>query len=664
MCADPLLERGRVQAMTLKELVFGARKSPLDPKVFEHLALAAFLAWVGLGADGLSSSCYGPEEIFKSLGEHRALAPILLLALGLTVAILSAGYANTIEAFPGGGGGYIVASRELGRYPGLLCGCALIVDYVLTIAISMSAGIEAIFSFLPQSWQPLKPWASAAATLLLMLLNLRGVKESIKFLLPVFLGFLATHAVAIVWALISHGSGVGTAVSDSVSHAKSLPGSLLALVLLKAYTVGAGTYTGIEAISNTVPLLKEPRVATAKRAMLYMAISLALTSGGLLLGYLLYAVERRPGMTLNASFLMELTKDSPVQGWFVPLTLLTEGLLLFVAAQAGFVDGPRVMASMAIDSWVPRWFRHLSDRLVISGGILFIGIGGVLAVAATRASVHTLAVIYSFSVFITFVLSQLGMCVHHLRTRAEGWRFRFAVNGTAFALSTLVAIALVYFRFREGVVVGAGVIAVLMIAFVLIHKYYDRVGRLLKRLDPLRVQVEAEPPREGPPAEKDIRLPTAIVLVRSYGGAGIHTIMAILRTFPNYFRNFVFVSVGDIDFDRFKGAEEVEKLKSSVQNDLEKYVALVKKWGFWGEHRSAFGVDVVDEAVALSRAIAQEFPRAAFFAGQLVFEQPGMITRLLHEQTAPEIQRRLQFEGLTLVMLPIRVLRGAAPADK
>ncbi|HEX7901617.1 MAG TPA: APC family permease [Planctomycetota bacterium] len=650
--------------MKLKELVFGARKSPLDPKVFEHLALAAFLAWVGLGADGLSSSCYGPEEIFKSLGEHRALAPILILALGLTVGILATGYSNTIEAFPGGGGGYIVATRELGRYPGLLCGVALIVDYILTIAISMSAGVEAIFSFLPISFQPYKLVASSAATLFLMLLNLRGVKESIKFLLPVFMGFLVTHAIAVVWALISHGSGVGTAVSASVSHARSLPFGLLALVLLKAYTVGAGTYTGIEAISNTVPLLKEPRVATAKRAMLYMAISLALTSGGLLLGYLLYGVERQPGMTLNASFLMALTANSPVQGWFVPLTLLTEGLLLFVAAQAGFVDGPRVMASMAVDSWVPRWFRHLSDRLVISGGILFIGIGGVLAVIFTGASVHTLAVIYAFSVFITFVLSQLGMCVHHLRLRGEGWRFRFAVNGTAFLLSTLVAIALVAFRFREGVLVGAVVITAVMGACVLVRVYYDRVGRWLKRLDRLRDQIEAEPPRGEAPSERNAGQPTAVVLVRSYGGPGIHTLMAILRTFPNYFRNFVFISVGDIDFDRFKSTEDVEKLKESVRSELEKYVALVKKWGYWAESRSAFGVDVVDEALAVCRAVSKEFSRSAFFAGQLVFEQPGMVTRLLHEQTAPEIQRRLQFEGLTLIILPIRVLGSNGAADK
>src|SRR5262245_59530503 len=189
--------------MKIRELVLGAPKSPLDPRVFERLALAAFLAWVGLGADGLSSSCYGPEEIFVELGEHRALAPFLIVAIALTVATLSAGYANTIEAFPGGGGGSIVATKSLGKYPGLLCGCALVVDYALTIAISMASGIDALFSTVPE-WGRFKPLVTVAATIGLMVLNLRGVKESILILMPIFLGFLATHTIAILMALATH----------------------------------------------------------------------------------------------------------------------------------------------------------------------------------------------------------------------------------------------------------------------------------------------------------------------------------------------------------------------------------------------------------------------------------------------------------------------------
>ena len=665
MNAKPSLRYHIRPPMKLKEWVLGAPKSPLDPHVFEKLALAAFLAWVGLGADGLSSSCYGPEEIFKALGEHRALAPFLILAIAVTVSVLSAGYANTIEAFPGGGGGYIVATKTLGRYSGLLCGCALLVDYVLTIAISIAAGMEALFSAFPRLHACRLP-ATLLATFALMVLNLRGVKESIKLLLPIFFGFLITHTIAIVAALLAHPAGIGQVLkesTDAAARATSTAGlGALVLVLLKAYTVGAGTYTGIEAISNTVPILREPRVATAKRAMLYMAVSLAFTSGGLLLGYLLLDVHPRPGQTLNAVFLSSLAEGTILAGWFVPLTLFTETALLFVAAQAGYVSGPRAMASMAVDSWIPRWFRHLSNRLVISNGVLLVGLGSVVTILLTRGSVHLLVVIYAFSVFVTFVLSQLGMCLHHARMREPGWRFRFAVNGLAFLLSTLVVTAMLVQRFHEGVLWSGVVILGLMGICILVRYYYDRVGILLRRLESVRVQVEAEPPRADPPAAADPRSPTAVVLVQRYGGAGIHTLMAVLRNFPNFFRNFVFLSVGDIDFDRFKGASEVERLRESVRADLEKYVALVRKWGYWAEYRVGMGVDVVDEATEMCAVIAREHPRSMFFASQLVFEQPSILTRLLHEQTGAEIQRRLQFEGLTLILLPIRVLLPLRPA--
>jgi hypothetical protein len=506
-----------------------------------------------------------------------------------------------------------------------------------------------------------------AVTLALMILNLRGVKESIVVLLPIFIGFLVTHTLAIVAALVSHGSGVGAAISGSVDEARkiaadpALGGMALLAILLKAYTVGSGTYTGIEAISNTVPILREPRVATAKRAMLYMGISLAFTSGGLLLGYLLYGVAPVPGKTHNAVFLENLTAGTIFAGWFAPLALITEFALLFVAAQAGYVSGPRAMASMAVDSWVPRWFRRLSDRLVLGYGVLLIGGGAILSLFLTWGSVKLLMLIYAFSVFVTFVLSQVGMTVYQLRRREPGWPFRVAVNGGAALLSALVVVALSILRFREGIWAAALVILVLMTACALIRFYYDRLTKLLGRLDSLRAQVESEPPRAEAPTAKNADSPTAVVLVRSYGGAGIHTVMAVLRNFPGYFKNFVFVSIGDIDFDRFKGAEEVERLRQSVQADLEKYVGLARKWGFYAEARVALGVDVVDEAAGLCSAIAREFPRAMFFAGQLVFEQPGVLTRLLHEQTGMEIQRRLQFEGLTLILLPIRVLRPARP---
>ena len=171
----------------VRALLIGEAKDPLAPDVFHRVSLVAFLAWVGLGSDGLSSSCYGPEEAFLALGSHTFLALILALLMAVTVFAISASYSQIIELFPTGGGGYLVATKLLGRYPGLVCGCALLVDYVLTISISIASGADAIFSFLPLAYQPYKLWAAALAIGLLIVLNLRGVKESVVAMLPIFL---------------------------------------------------------------------------------------------------------------------------------------------------------------------------------------------------------------------------------------------------------------------------------------------------------------------------------------------------------------------------------------------------------------------------------------------------------------------------------------------
>src|SRR5688572_3854631 len=186
----------------LKRLLIGPPRDIGDRRVFTHLSLIAFLAWVGLGADGLSSSCYGPAEAFHSLGEHRYLAVALAAATLATVFIIAACYSHIIEEFPSGGGGYLVASKLLGKHTGLVSGCALLVDYVLTITVSIAAAGDALFGLLPPGWLGWKLPAEFAAIGLLSLLNLRGVKESVLFLLPIFLLFLVTHALLIVGVLV------------------------------------------------------------------------------------------------------------------------------------------------------------------------------------------------------------------------------------------------------------------------------------------------------------------------------------------------------------------------------------------------------------------------------------------------------------------------------
>src|SRR5215467_7473746 len=181
--------------MKISQTLLGKRLDPFSSQTRQHIALIAFLAWVGLGADGLSSSCYGPEEAFLALGSHTFLALILAALMAVTVFVISASYSEIIELFPGGGGGYLVASKLLGRYPGLVCGGALLVDYVLTIAISIASGADAIFNILPLQYHQFKLIVAALSICLLIVLNLRGVRESVVVLLPIFLVFLVTHTI-------------------------------------------------------------------------------------------------------------------------------------------------------------------------------------------------------------------------------------------------------------------------------------------------------------------------------------------------------------------------------------------------------------------------------------------------------------------------------------
>src|ERR1700730_13439991 len=352
--------RERSGKRTLSDVLIGPPRDVRDPEIFHSLSLVAFLAWVGLGSDGLSSSCYGPEEAFLALGHHQYLAVFLALLTALTVFIISASYTQTIDLFPTGGGGYLVATKLLGPYPGLISGAALVIDYVLTISISIASGADAIFSFLPTHWHWLRFWVCLLVVVVMVGMNLRGIKESVLSLLPIFLAFVVMHFWLVGYALLIRSPELPAITRDAIDQVHtgiSTIGALgLAIIFFRAYSMGAGTYTGIEAVSNGLPILREPRTVTGKRTMLYMAISLAGLAGGILVGYLLFNVAPKKGQTLNAVLFERVAGNwqmfgLPIGVPIVTFTLITEGALLFVAAQTGFIDGPRVLATMAGGRW-------------------------------------------------------------------------------------------------------------------------------------------------------------------------------------------------------------------------------------------------------------------------------------------------------------------------
>ena len=206
----------------LRDLVIGAPLDPLSQSTRQHIALAAFLAWVGLGADGLSSSAYGPEEAFKALGDHTQLGLYMAAVTAATVFVISLAYNQVIELFPTGGGGYRVATRLIGPRAGLVSGAALIVDYVLTIAISIASGVDALFSLLPTAAAPYKLGAELALVALLIVMNMRGMKESIRILLPIFIGFFVTHTFLIAYGILGHSQGLSLVVPSAMHETTEL----------------------------------------------------------------------------------------------------------------------------------------------------------------------------------------------------------------------------------------------------------------------------------------------------------------------------------------------------------------------------------------------------------------------------------------------------------
>lgn len=652
----------------LKKIFIGEARNPLDRSVFQHLSLIAFFAWVGLGADGISSSCYGPAEAFINLGQYHYLGLIVALATAVTIFIISESYSQIIELFPTGGGGYIVASKLLGPRVGMISGCALLIDYILTITISLASGADAVFSFLPSAWLAYKLWLALFAVLVMIVLNLRGVKESVTILMPVFMIFILSHAIILLYAILSQAFNLPMIISATAADIKNSTAELgflgMFLLMMRAFSLGAGTFTGIEAVSNGLPILREPKVKTARQTMKYMYMSLASIVLGLMFAYAFYRVEPQVGKTLNAVLFERVAGGWGIWGGpFVLMTLISEAAILFVAAQAGFLDGPRVLANMAADRWVPKRFALLSDRLVTMNGILIMGLGAILLMIGTNGSVGLLVVLYSINVFITFCLSQLGMVRHWLQVRKNEskWLGKFAINGIGLVLTTFILLSVSVMKFHEGGWITLLITGTLACLMVFIKKSYEATDRQIKQMEKLVEEVEAtQPVREIPlrgrkgepfnPLDK-----TAVVFVKDFTAVGLKTLFHIFPSFLDDFHNFVFVQVGLIDAGAFKGIEELDRGKKKVENELGRYVNLMRRHGYHAEGQALFGIDTSEEIEKLVPQLLARYPNATFFGGQIEFPRRSLLARLLHNYTLFAVQRQLYKMGVRLYVLPVEL---------
>ncbi len=644
---------------TLKRLVVGRPRNLFDRSIFHTLALVPVLAWVGLGSDGLSSCAYGPEEAFKAIGaEHTYLGVALAVAVAGTVWLLALAYSHLIEAFPTGGG-YGVATRMLGRRTGLVSGCALLVDYVLTITISVAAAGKALFSLLPPEWFHYVLPCELGALAFLTVINMRGAKESIIALLPIFAVFVITHLAMIITGIIRQAPHVAE-VATEVAHGWSTGIAELGLVailakLATAYAMSGSTYTGLEAVSNGLPLLREPRVPNAKRTMLYLAISLSVAAAGMITCYLLWDIRPTPGKTMNALLAERISDGMPGATVFVWATMISAGALLIAAAQAGYLSGPRVMSNLAVDGWLPRSFQTLSDRLVTANAILFLGLAAAGAMLYTRGDVSQLAVLYTINVFLTFTLTMLAMLRYWWQQprRTPARRRRIATYVVSSLVCGGILVSTIVTQFDGLGQIALAVTGLLAALCLLIHAHYQSVSARLRKL-----YMELENLPRTPKAdlgEIDPAKPVAVVLVSRYGGIGIHTVLNVFRAFPGHFHGVVFLSVGIIDSGKFKGEDSMSELQRETEDNLGRYVDLARSLGLPSASRYRVGLDVVAETEALCLEVAKVYPRCTFFAGKVVFGRRKWYHWLLHNDTAMAIQRRLQLEGRTVVVIPARV---------
>lgn len=649
----------------IKHAVLGRARNPFDPRIYQKISLVALFAWVGLGADGLSSACYGPEEAFLALHQFPFLAPFLAILIAGTILVISRGYSLVIEEFPSGGGGYLVASKLLSPKAGVVAGSALVVDYVLTIAVSVAAGADAVFSLLPPKYLFLRVPVAILSVAFLVLLNLRGVRESVLTLLPIFMIFVVSHIGLLLYGLVIHLTDVAVVTESVVSQTASTVSQygfiFVLLIIFRAYSMGAGTLTGIEAVANGMLVLKEPRVRTGKRTMVYMAISLAFMAAALLFNFLFFSTKPIAGKTLNAVLFTQMVGSWQIAGWplgegIVWVMLISEALILFVAAQTGFIAGPRVLANMAEDSWMPHRFGHLSERLVAQNGILLMGLGAVALILYARGSVQMLVTLYAINVFMDFTLSQLGMSRLWLSKRKvlTDWKRRLSISGTGFVVAAATLIITVSLKFFKGGWLIITVTGCLVLLCLLIRQHYEEVRRKLKKLDEILQQI---PMGEEPvgPQKLEAKDPTAVLLVSGFSGVGVHVLLNIQRLFAFRFKQYVFLSVGTIDSGHFKGSSELAELKKATESEVERYVKLARSYGLKAEGRTAVAIDYLDEMEKSCLQIAQDYTNSAFFAARLLFWRDTLWNRLLHNETALSIQRRLLFHGIQMVILPVRL---------
>ncbi|MDX1667965.1 MAG: APC family permease [Limnobacter sp.] len=620
-------------------------------------------AWVAVGACGLASIAFGPEAAFMALGGQNHLLIFLGLLTAVCILLVSLTYFRVSELFPKGGGGYSMATQLLGPYVGVVAGAALLVDYVLMVAMGISAASHLVFTFLPSDLYDLRFWLAMALMVALLLFHMQGRSLYLKPFKWLFTVFLGAHLVFILVALSDHFQDIGGIVERSVQGTQGhieMAGLLAVIaVFAKGFFLGGGTYTGIEAASDCIQLSRYRQSAERRRKLLvYVACALAFAAAGFSVLYLLWGVTPEPARALNAVLFETVFAQFGWHPTFVQLGAISliglEVAILLLASHVAFRVGPRVISTMAIDSWLPHQFRYLSDRLVVKNGIVLMGVLALVAIYLSGADIRLLLVLFSINVFIVFSLSMAGLVVYWVKHRKDVGALRGLCSALlGFSVSTAILLGTIVTQFSEGgwftVLITSGVVG----ACVWIRAHYRSTRKRISVID----EEFANTPygSEQTPTELDPEGNTAVFVVGNSRGGGMHAFLWVQRMFPGHFKNFIFINARTVDAQAYGGREAMEAMRTDASVSLNFFVNFCRSHGLRARSHLGFGTDAVESLTGLAKDIGQEFPNAIFFTSKLVFEEENAMTRLLHNQAALELQRRLHNAGQQMVILPMRV---------
>ncbi len=430
-----------------------------------------------LSLDALTSVAYGPEAILLVLGTAGVAALHLVLPVTVSIVVLLAllvtSYRQVIDGYPGGGGAYAVSRANLGGKAARLAAASLIVDYTLTVAVSISAGIAALTSAFP-TLIPLTVPLCLVMLGLIALVNLRGLGDAARaFLVPTamfIVGLLAIIAVGLVHPLHPHLVQPGRSLVVS-----SAPAAIGVLLILKAFSSGCSALTGVEAIANGVPLFRQPRAKRAKRTELLLGVILA----AMLLGLAVLAARFHIGPRSSETVLSQIMAASVGRSWAYYTVSLSITAALGLAANTSFGGLPVLTSLLAKDNYVPHAFAQRSERLVYSRGVVVLTLLAAALLVAVGGNTNSLIPLYAIGVFTGFTLAQTGMVVHWHRSRVEGWRRRAAINGTGAVVTFVATVVFLVSKFAAGAWVVVVAVPLLIVGFWRVNSYYQGVGSLL-----------------------------------------------------------------------------------------------------------------------------------------------------------------------------------------